>query len=407
MARRKQSGDVNIGSDSFLDVIANIVGILIILIVIAGVRVSRAPVIVQEKLPSAEPNPKQQLPPALEPIETATPSPSLEVTQNPTVAAEAEPITAEIAPEPAPDENSLQMAEVEVQEEPLEPEFVESTKPSQELVERMRQARKDLNDLNLLLEMNSKAIREIEEQQAQGRLRIASQNATLNRLRLHHVEQKQSTTDWNARLASQQSNLEQLKSQVAQLGQLPPKVKTLKHRVTPISRVVVANQVHFRLSENRVSVVPIDELLEAAMRQAKRHGQDLAQSRTRIGTVGPVGGYLLQYKLQAVPASTSEQARFGPGIMRIALTSFQLEPDSNVVEESAERALTKGSAFDIAMQTAEEDATFTMWVYPDSFPLYRQLRDRLHENGRIVAGRPIPKGVPIAGSPNGTASEGQ
>ncbi len=41
---RSRSGDLDFGSDSFLDIIANIVGILIILIVIAGLRVARTPV---------------------------------------------------------------------------------------------------------------------------------------------------------------------------------------------------------------------------------------------------------------------------------------------------------------------------------------------------------------------------
>ena len=38
MSRRRSSGDQEFGSDSFLDIIANIVGILIILIVVAGLR---------------------------------------------------------------------------------------------------------------------------------------------------------------------------------------------------------------------------------------------------------------------------------------------------------------------------------------------------------------------------------
>ena len=42
MSRRREF-EIMFGSDSFLDVVANIVGILIILIVIAGVRVSQAP----------------------------------------------------------------------------------------------------------------------------------------------------------------------------------------------------------------------------------------------------------------------------------------------------------------------------------------------------------------------------
>ena len=43
MAREKDD-DIEFGSDSFLDVVANIVGILIILIVVAGIKAGAAPV---------------------------------------------------------------------------------------------------------------------------------------------------------------------------------------------------------------------------------------------------------------------------------------------------------------------------------------------------------------------------
>ncbi|MBR9804758.1 hypothetical protein GYB59_25025, partial [bacterium] len=43
MARRRRNSEtLESGSDSFLDIVANIVGILIILIVIAGVRLSQS-----------------------------------------------------------------------------------------------------------------------------------------------------------------------------------------------------------------------------------------------------------------------------------------------------------------------------------------------------------------------------
>src|SRR5258708_2246433 len=45
MSGRRPRGELQFGSDSFLDVVANIVGILIILIVIAGLRVSKMPVV--------------------------------------------------------------------------------------------------------------------------------------------------------------------------------------------------------------------------------------------------------------------------------------------------------------------------------------------------------------------------
>jgi hypothetical protein len=40
---RRHSGENEFGSDSFLDVLANMVGILIVLVVIAGIRVVRGP----------------------------------------------------------------------------------------------------------------------------------------------------------------------------------------------------------------------------------------------------------------------------------------------------------------------------------------------------------------------------
>ena len=49
----------------------------------------------------------------------------------------------------------------------------------------------------------------------------------------------------------------------------------------------------------------------------------------------------------------------------------------------------------------------TIWVYPDSFDLYRRLRDELNAQGFLVAGRPLPDGVPIQGSPGGSRSAGQ
>ena len=52
-------------------------------------------------------------------------------------------------------------------------------------------------------------------------------------------------------------------------------------------------------------------------------------------------------------------------------------------------------------------ATITLWVYPDSFTLYRRLRNDLVERGFSVAARPLPDGMTIRGSPQGTQSAAQ
>ena len=46
-------------------------------------------------------------------------------------------------------------------------------------------------------------------------------------------------------------------------------------------------------------------------------------------------------------------------------------------------------------------------ITPGIFDLFRRLRDYLAERDVVVAGRPLPDGVPIASSRRGTASRGQ
>ena len=369
MARRKHSGELNIGSDSFLDVIANIVGILIILIVIAGIRSSRAPVIIAP-------------PPKVADIATAEPT----ITETPTeILAPANPVPAD----------------------PLEPEFVEATEPPTELTAKVQDVQTQIDKLEAATQVNEEAKRELEVRQSKGELRVAAGRNTLIKGQAVRETRIRGLSELQTLLVAQKNNLQLLQSQLEEQKKRPSKVNTLKHRVTPISRVVVGEQLHFRLNGNQISRVPIQELLQAAMRRAKSHGPELMQQRAQIGTAGPISGYLLQYKLEAIPASAAETARHGPGMMRIALTSFQLEPDQDLVEESAQEALTRGSIFDIAIQTAEPGSTFTLWVYPDSFSLYRQLQARLHEAGFTIAARPLPNGIPIAGSPDGSASAGQ
>ncbi|HJT79154.1 MAG TPA: hypothetical protein VJ739_18300, partial [Gemmataceae bacterium] len=76
--------------------------------------------------------------------------------------------------------------------------------------------------------------------------------------------------------------------------------------------------------------------------------------------------------------------------------------------ETAEAALAPGSEFrQVADVIDPQQTTVTFWVYPDSFALYRRLRDYLYQRDVIVAGRPLPDGAPIASSRHGTRSRGQ
>ena len=72
-----------------------------------------------------------------------------------------------------------------------------------------------------------------------------------------------------------------------------------------------------------------------------------------------------------------------------------------------DEALRPGSKFARRLQQAKAEASLTFWVYPESFPAFRKLQAAAHSAGFTVSGRPLPTGMPIAGSPHGSRSAGQ
>src|SRR5579863_1312575 len=112
MSRRAREPE-EFGSDSFLDVLANIVGILIILIVSAAARVERGPVVAptsaaaDEAEPSSEPGPSAPL--AMEP-DPAVDMARVEPQAVPESAPEPEP---ELGPDVAPPEITAELAAVQ------------------------------------------------------------------------------------------------------------------------------------------------------------------------------------------------------------------------------------------------------------------------------------------------------
>jgi hypothetical protein len=123
--------------------------------------------------------------------------------------------------------------------------------------------------------------------------------------------------------------------------------------------------------------------------------------------VGPVDGFVMTYVVERKALSVFEELQHGRGIVRIAVTRWQIEPNDDMASETAAEAERAGSKFQAALLMAPQDATLTFWVYPDSFGLYRQLQQIAQRHGFTVAARPLPFAVPIAGSPGGSRSAGQ
>ena len=93
----------------------------------------------------------------------------------------------------------------------------------------------------------------------------------------------------------------------------------------------------------------------------------------------------------------TKSKRFG-----YCLRGWTIEPINPNRGEPLQAALAPNSEFrqNIARLVAKESVV-TFWVYPDSFALFRRLRDLLYENDIEVAGRPIPFDHTIGANRNG------
>ena len=153
-------------------------------------------------------------------------------------------------------------------------------------------------------------------------------------------------------------------------------------------------------------------LVASAQRDIDEKSQ-LLRNRWQVTDVTPpVGSFRLRYTVAREPESTESAGAHGSPTanetFRYGLVAWTAEPVVPVRGENLENALTQRSQFrQIVDRLDPEQAAITFWVYSDSFALYRQLREYLYDHNLIVAGRPLPEGVPIASSRQGTRSLGQ
>jgi hypothetical protein len=367
MSRTVAAHDPGFGSDSFLDVLANMVGIVIILMVIAGARVGQAPVR----------------------VEVAGPPTESETTVVPAAPPEPEPAAVE------------QTVEAPLLEEP------EDDSPPDDVAAEMQQIAAELSAASIREAHLAAELARLEAQAAETRAALSADVRAEIEAKRGLAAGKHTQARLAEALGGRKHELSGLLAEFEEVRNAGPPVTEIRHRLTPVSQEVNGDEVHFRLSNNRVSVIPLAALVERVKLQIERQKDWLARHVRHRGSVGPVDGYSLHYIVERQALSALEERRLGFGAMRVGVSQWQLIPEAGSEGETAEEALRRGSRFAVALQTAPEKAALTFWVYPDSFGLYRTLQAASHAEGFLVSGRPLPDGMPIAGSPHGTRSAGQ
>jgi hypothetical protein len=220
--------------------------------------------------------------------------------------------------------------------------------------------------------------------------------------------------DQNQVVALSLDELRQRSQKVAEeieaLRKMPaPPHQALRYH-TPVSAPVQSEEWMFECRQGRVTLVDIGTLLEDALRRARSQSDNLRDRWEVSDVTAPVGPFRLRYTLERERGLAGELggAPTRSGSFRVSLSQWEVEAVTSPRGENIEAALAPRSEFRrVADHIDSRQATVTLWVYPDSFPLYRRLRDYLHEHDIIVAGRPLPDGSCIAASRHGSASRGQ
>jgi hypothetical protein len=253
---------------------------------------------------------------------------------------------------------------------------------------------------------------EARAEEASRRLREASARAVLDArtaktLAFRVRDPSARVSGASARGGFLEAENDKLKRELAALAHAPrPTAKVLSNQ-NPVARPTDGNEIHFELRRNRITFIDLDRLIDkvkadALLRIRLNDGARVVEAR-----VGPIGAFSLQYTLsRGLPAGLDDVIeRRG---LRYDLRGWEVVPEFEGRGETYETTRQPVSEFARAISRLNpERNAVTLWIYPDAFPLFRKLRDDLHARGFLVAGRPLPDGMAIRGSPAGSLSAGQ
>ncbi|MCC9642105.1 hypothetical protein LOC71_07455 [Rhodopirellula sp. JC740] len=356
MSRRKRA-TLELGHDAFLDIVANLVGILIILVVVLGTQTQR----ITRALTS--PDEIAQKPGELVQPEAVIPN-------MPTLATESQ--ISELA------QTAMQAAAAQRESNRLEKMIVRYD-AELEVAKRERGALLDL--LTLAEEAWAEKQKSLDEQ----KVRAAKLGSEMQEV--------------SSQLAELAGTKERLENQ-----ELP--VVAVEHLPTPMAKTVFGDEIHLRLKNNRLSVVPIEPLLEAIKEDFGRVIRGSRNGRSS-SAVGPIRGYVAHYAMDKSTGRITQSGKTGMGT-RVQLAGMVIEPLEEPHGQPIDQVLTTSRLLDVELAGRDPSkTTITVWVYPESFASFRSLKEHLYRRGFATAARPLPADRAITGGPSGSRSQAQ
>jgi hypothetical protein len=235
MRRPGIDDDRSAGQDSFLDVVTNIVGILIILVMVIGAQVRQLV----------------------------------------------------LAPPPVPTENTAATAAVE--QLTAEIETLGATVASSE---------SEIGDLQQHIEAVSLEAAGAAQGRLEMATLVAAAKHELNRMKGEADAASVATAERTARRQRLAAEIHQCRLETEGVAHAAATTEEVLAYPTPIGRTVNGDEIHFRLAEGRIAYVPLEELFELAKAHTRRNSDSLQNLTARIVTVGPARDFNLDYVVE-------------------------------------------------------------------------------------------------------------
>jgi hypothetical protein len=340
------------GHDSFLDVVANLVGILLILIMVIGVRTRHA----WKTL-------------AMDGVMNTAGA----------VSGEAPPVPANASLE----------------------EQKQFTKAAELQLQRLKESTFKLEEEARGI---SEKVAERRTEQATLQLAVSAAEKGLELARGQFDSTTQQTLEGARAVESLRAEYAQLEAERDAANALAGNPKVIDHYPTPMAETVFGREDHYRLQGGRLTHVPMEEFLLDLRKDAQNKLWKLKHVNEVTEVLPAREGFRLRYTLHR--QERREETDNGVVLKKsIELAQFVLVPEADDLGVSVTDALREGSEFRSRLQRlSPQETTITIWTYPDSFSEFRQIKEFLQSQGFLTAGRPLPEGLPIGGSPDGQDS---
>jgi hypothetical protein len=341
--RKRRTREIPFSFDSFLDVVANVVGIIIRLILIVWVGARSYSTIKPVLAPAAKPGMQA-------PGETPLPA------------------------------------------DPLQAELERGRRELEALQARMLEQLRDLQTTDAQAKLTEG---EVEAVLARGR----GLDDEVTGVERAVLDKKKLSQGDGVTLAALEQRRQKLTQEILAIEKQPPPQKVLRYR-TPVSELVKTDEFFFECKGGRVTFIDIGSLKAMAEADITSRVQELRTNRFLEGTTTSEGAFRIRYSLRFLGGDEGLRAD-----VRSALSVEPTQPVRG--ESADVALAPGSQFRQVVDRLDPRLAAVTCWIYPDSFAAFRRVRDYLYERDIVVAGRALPEGVFVTlSSHGGSASRG-